>query len=375
MSFAIPTTQTAAIIQNPGSNAHVVIKHDIPVPEPHEGEVLVKMECCGLWCATVIERTSILQDVLLTTTYSHSDVRALLGWGPYNPIPGHEGIGTVVAIGPNTPKSILDKRVGIKWLYSACGSCSTCRDSWPNNCSKQLNTGKGDVAGTLRQFAIADAKYVTLVPDEVKSEVAAPLLCAGLSMAGAIGQLEPELKRGDWLVLPGAGGGLGHLGLQIAARVKGYKVITVDTGDARKQLCMDLGATAFIDFASEDVEAKVKDLTEGEGANGIIVVPGNEKAYELAPKLIRNRGVIVCVGLPKAGFNIPITPLEAANRGLVIKGSSTGNEEQMQELFKYAIDGTVLPLIEIRDFEQTSEVLHALRRDEVKGRIVVRIPH
>jgi propanol-preferring alcohol dehydrogenase len=230
------------------------------------------------------------------------------------------------------------------------------------------------VAGTLQQFAIGDAKYLTLVPDEVKSEIAAPLLCAGLSMAGAVGTLEPECKKGEWLVLPGAGGGLGHLGLQIAARVKGYKVIAVDTGEARKKLCVDLGATEFIDFMTEDVEVKVKEATGGEGASGVIVVPGNESAYRLAPRLVKNRGVIVCVGLPKAGFDIPITPLECANRGLVIKGSSTGNEEQMQQLFKYAIDGTVLPLVEVQDFEKTGEVLHMLKRDEVKGRIVVKIP-
>jgi len=194
-------------------------------------------------------------------------------------------------------------------------------------------------------------------------------------MAGAIARLEPELQRGDWLVLPGAGGGLGHLGLQIAARVKGYKTIAVDTGAERKKLCEELGASAFIDFATtQDVEKEVKALTGGEGASGIIVVPGAESAYRLAPKLVRNRGVIVCVGLPKAGFDIPITPLECANRGLVIKGSSTGNEMEMEELFEWAREGKVLPIVEERGWEESGDVLWALRRDEVKGRIVVKIP-
>ncbi|KIW09142.1 uncharacterized protein PV09_00078 [Verruconis gallopava] len=308
------------------------------------------------------------------STSSHSDVRALLGWGPYNAVPGHEGIGRVVSLGPNVDPSLLHARVGIKWLYKACGSCSTCGDGWPNNCPSQLNTGKGAVQGVLQQYAIGDAKYLTMVPDAVKSEIAAPLLCAGLSMAGAVGRLDGDMRAGEWLVLPGAGGGLGHIGLQIAARVRGYNVIAVDTGDARRELCMRLGATAFVDFATEDVEARVKELTGGEGAKGIIVVPGSERAYELAPKLVKNRGIIVCVGLPKGGFNIPITPLDCANRGLVIKGSSTGNEAQMQELFKYAIDGTVLPIVEVQDFERSGDILYMLKRDEVKGRIVVRIP-
>jgi propanol-preferring alcohol dehydrogenase len=229
------------------------------------------------------------------------------------------------------------------------------------------------VKGVLQQYAVADAKYLTVVPEGVSSEVAAPLLCAGLSMAGSVGRLAPDLQKGDWLVLPGAGGGLGHLGLQIASRVKGLRVIAVDTGDERKELCLKLGAEAFVDFATQDVEAEVKNLTDGEGAHGIIVVPGSEAAYTLAPKLVRNRGVIVCVGLPKAGFNIPITPLECANRGLVIKGSSTGNEREMEELFQWAKEGKVLPIVETRGWEESGEVLHMLRRDEVKGRIVVKI--
>jgi propanol-preferring alcohol dehydrogenase len=181
------------------------------------------------------------------------------------------------------------------------------------------------------------------------------------------------MEKGEWLVLPGAGGGLGHLGLQIAARVKGYKVIAVDTGNERKELCNKLGAAAFIDFATQDVEAEVKKLTGGEGAAGVVVVPGSETAYRLAPKLIRNRAVIVVVGLTKGGFDLPITPLECANRGLVIKGSSTGSEQEMKELFQWAEEGKVVPIIETRGWEDAGDVLHMLKRDEVKGRIVVKI--
>jgi alcohol dehydrogenase, propanol-preferring len=120
-----------------------------------------------------------------------------------------------VCLCPNSPSSLLGQRVGIKWLHSACGSCSACTSSpaYPNNCAKQRNTGRS-VAGTLQQYAIADSRYVSPIPDGIVNEVAAPLLCAGLSMAGAVSRLEPELKRGDWVDLPGAGGGLGHLSQQ-----------------------------------------------------------------------------------------------------------------------------------------------------------------
>lgn len=259
---------------------------------------------------------SLLPNLLTQYTRSHSDVRNVIGWGTYTSIPGHEGIGRVVAVGPSVSTSLLNTRVGIKWLYSACSSCSVCRSGYHNNCSKQTNSGR-QVTGTLQEYMIADAKFASRIPEELASEIAAPLLCAGLSMAGAVDKFDGELKKGDWVVVPGAGGGLGHIGVQIAARVKGYKVIAIDTGDEKRALCGTLGAEEFIDFAKEDVESKVKELTDGEGAHGIVIVPGSEKAYELAPKLIRNRGVLVCVGLPKDGYHIPIQPIECANRGEV----------------------------------------------------------
>lgn len=315
-----------------------------------------------------------------------------MGWGANSAIPGHEGVGRVVVLGPSAPPTLLGQRVGVRWLNSACGVCAVCSStpSFPNNCPRQRNTGR-NVPGTLGQYIVADARYVSHIPDSLLSEVAAPLLCAGLSMAGAISRLEPELRRGDWVVLPGAGGGLGHLGLQIAARTKGYRVIAVDTGEAKRKLCMSLGAKAFVDFLKEDVEMNVKELTGGECAHGIVVVPGGQKAYTLAPKLIRNRGVIVCVGLPREDFHIPISPIECCDRGmcrygnlarsiliggigLVIKGSATGNEEQLQELFQLALSKTVLPRIELIDFSQTGEILKKLKKDEISGRVVTMIP-
>jgi alcohol dehydrogenase, propanol-preferring len=133
-------------------------------------------------------------------------------------------------------------------------------------------------------------------------------------MAGAVSKLE-GLQRGDWVVIPGAGGGLGHLGVQIAARQEGYRVIAVDSGEEKRKLCLELGATEFVDFKDVDVEKRVKELTDGEGAHAVIVVPGSEKAYELAPKLIRNTGTLVCVGLPRGDFHVPVAPIEVANRG------------------------------------------------------------
>lgn len=244
---------------------------------------------------------------------SGSEVRAINGWGPYNPIVGHEGVGTVVKTGPSVPDSMLGQRVGIKWLYSACGVCEACARGFPNNCPKQLNTGK-HVPGTLQQYAVADARYASRIPDAVSGEVAAPLLCAGLTMSGALSRLG-GVREGDFVVVLGAGGGLGHLGVQAASRLRGLRVIAVDAGRAKRELSLRCGAERFVDFETEDVEAVVREVT-GEGASAALVVSGAEEAFALAPKLVRNMGTIATIGLPRNDFTLPISASLCSARGM-----------------------------------------------------------
>ena len=239
----------------------------------------------------------------------------MLGWGVYNPIIGHEGVGTVVKCGPSVSTSLVGERVGVKWLYRACTECSVCQRGFPQNCAKQLNTSR-HVPGTLQQYVVADARFVFVskIPDGVSDEVAAPLLCAGLTLAGALSHLENELQPGDWVVISGSGGGLGHIGVQLAARVKKLRVIAVDSGDSKKELSLSSGAEAFIDFQTENVSARVQELT-GEGAHATIVVPGTKEAFQTAASVVRNMGHIVTVGLPRNDTEIPISATVCAARG------------------------------------------------------------
>jgi propanol-preferring alcohol dehydrogenase len=165
---------------------------------------------------------------------------------------------------------------------------------------------------------VAHADFLTFIPDGLASEIAAPLLCAGLSLAGAVSKLSPELHAGDWVVITGAGGGLGHIGVQIAARIEEYKVIAVDTGADKEKLCLEMGASVFIDYMKEDVVKAVKDNTDGVGAHGVICVAGSEKAYEQAIQLVRNTGVFVCVGLPPPTWRFPMSPIHIANAGELV---------------------------------------------------------
>ncbi|KAF2185907.1 alcohol dehydrogenase-like protein [Zopfia rhizophila CBS 207.26] len=349
-SLELPPTQTVAWIENPGADGKLVIRGGVEVQQPEHNEVLVKIECSGI---------------------CHSDCRNVEGMGVYTDIPGHEGVGTVVKLGSGAPESLMNKRVGIKWLWSACNKCAACKVGKINNCPNQLNTGRS-VKGTLQQYVVAHADFVSLIPDGVPSEVAAPLLCAGLSLAGAVSKCEPEVKPGEWIAIVGAGGGLGHIGVQIAAKIKGYKVIAIDNGTDKEKLCKEMGAAAFVDYAKEDVVKTVRGLTDGEGAHATICVAGSEKAYEQAPSLTRNNGVMVCVGLPPDTFMFPMSPIHIANRGLTIKGSSTGTNAQMDELLQQALEGRITPKVEVYEFSDSPEIIKQLQEYEVTGRKVVK---
>ncbi|KAF9883898.1 hypothetical protein FE257_002692 [Aspergillus nanangensis] len=351
MEASIPSLQQAAIVQDPGHQFAVVLRNDIPVANPGPNEILVRLSCTGL---------------------CHSEVRAVLGWGSYDTIIGHEGVGIVVRSGTNVSSSLLGERVGVKWLYSACMECSICQRGFPHNCAKQLNTSR-NVPGTLQQYVLADARFITRIPEGIADEIAAPLLCAGLTMAGALSHLEHELKPTDWIVISGSGGGLGHIGVQLAARVKKLRVIAVDSGDNKRDLSLASGAEVFIDFQTEDVAARVQELT-GEGAHATIVVPGTKEALQMAALVVRNRGHIVTVGLPRNDIELPISATVCAARGLSIRGSSVGTEEQMTELLQLALKGIIQPSISVFDFSETPRLIQGLAKDEILGRAVVKIP-
>ena len=215
--------------------------------------------------------------------------------------------------GPGVSERLLGERVGVKWLYSACNNCSICKRGFPNHCAQQLNTSR-HVPGTLQQYVIADARFLTIIPVGVADEVAAPLLCAGLTMVGGLSKLDNVLQAGDFVVISGSGGGLGHIGVQVAARMKNLRVIAVDSGDEKRALSLNSGAEVFIDYKTEDVVTRVREFT-GEGAHATIVVPGTKEALEMAPNLVRNMGFVVNVGLPPNSLDIPLSATLCTARG------------------------------------------------------------
>lgn len=135
-------------------------------------------------------------------------------------IAGHEGAGVVVAVGPGQEnKWKVGDRAGVKWVASTCGECEFCLNGTDElHCPKQTNSGF-TAPGTFQQYCLADGRYTSRIPEGVTDEEAGPIMCGGVTAYKAC--KTSEVKPGQWIVLPGAGGGLGHFAVQYAKAMVG----------------------------------------------------------------------------------------------------------------------------------------------------------
>src|ERR1043166_6322816 len=197
---------------------------EVERPIPGEGEVLIKVEACGV---------------------CHSDLHIIEGdWKQFGGItkipliPGHEIAGRVVETGSAVRDLKPGDRVGVPWIHRTCGECEFCRSGYENLCVKQKITGC-TVDGGYAEYINAPASHATRIPDQVSSAEAAPLFCAGVTVYRAIKQA--QLAPGQRLAVFGVGG-LGHLAIQIGKEL-GYEVTAVDVSDDKLALATSFGAT------------------------------------------------------------------------------------------------------------------------------------
>jgi propanol-preferring alcohol dehydrogenase len=224
--------------------------------------------------------------------------------------------------------------------------------------------------GTPPEYCVADAAFATPIPDQVESHIAAPVLCGGIAVYSAL--RKANLRTGDYIVLPGAGGGLGHLGVQIASSL-GYRVIAIDAAD-KEAVCNQSGAAHFLDFRkSLDLIADVRALTDGYGAHAVLCIAGAPSAYDSAIPMLRNCGRLLCVGIPPPDYLLKVSPFEMLVKGLQVIGATVGNRDQMAELMDLVVQGKLKPIVQMYPFEELETVMKKLERAEISGRAVLRI--
>ncbi|KAJ7924064.1 chaperonin 10-like protein [Mycena leptocephala] len=291
-----------------------VLKNDHPVVQPTEltpGECLVKIDYAGV---------------------CHSDLHIKEGgWGPvrFPRVGGHEGIGHVVAIGEHTTDSPvrIGDRVGIKWTAKACLRCELCRTGGEPSCTMAAVMSHGyGIDGSFADFALSYVDYVTPIPQNLDSAAATPLLCA---------RERDKSKVGNWVAIPGAGGGLGHLGIQYAVAM-GLRVVAI-------------------------------------GPHAAVVAASNVGPLDQAVLYLRPKGTLVAVGLPSGApvLTVPIGLLII--KCLTIIGSANGTRQDAIEALDIAARGKVACHLEVRDLSDVNSVFAEMAAQNVAGRVVLKM--
>ena len=337
------TTMRAAVVH---SFSEPLTIDEKPIPVPAHGEIVVKIETCGL---------------------CHTDIHAAHGDWPVKPsppfTPGHEGVGIVTAIGDGVNEVSLGDRVALPWLGYACGTCEWCVSGWETLCPNQQMMGY-TMDGSFAEYAKAFGRYVVKVPEGIDPVEASPLTCAGVTTYKAV---KVAGTRSSDLVAVFGIGGLGHLAVQYAA-VAGGRVIAVDVIDEKLELARELGAEFTVNAANEDPVEAIQKLG---GANQAIATAVSPRAVEQAYGSLRRKGTLVFVGLPADNYvRLPI--FETVLNGITIVGSIVGTRLDLREVFELHAAGKTRVILEERPLAEVNEAIDDVNAGRIPARIVLR---
>ncbi|CAG8054142.1 unnamed protein product [Penicillium nalgiovense] len=352
--FEIPTHCKAGVVVNEGSDFHIEVQM-VSVPEPGPEEILIRLNVTGL-CSSDIH---MMKGDLGVPPMSTFGVRS----------PGHEGAGVVVKVGQCVKAFKVGDRAGVKPLLDTCGSCELCLNGKETYCRAAVHTGLM-AAGTYQQYVVSPARYASPIPDGVPDEIAAPIMCSASTMYRSL--VESNLEAGAWVVFPGGGGGVGIQGVQLA-KAMGMRPIVVDTGDSKRDLSLDMGAAAFVDFKEvEDPAKAVIEIADGVGVHGVFVTA--PAAYKTAISYVGDRigAVVMCIGLPPAGSMVlGADPCQYVFQNLSIKGTLVGSRKDTAAALGFAGKGLLRQICKVYPISRLPEAVEELRNGQVAGRLVI----
>lgn len=339
----MPRKMKAAVVE---SFKEPLVLRELEVPVPGPGQVVMKTEACGV---------------------CHTDLHAAHGDWPVKPalpfIPGHEAIGLVTAVGPDVTTVREGDRVGVPWLYSACGHCEHCLAGWETVCA-QAQFGGYARNGGFAEYVLADANYVAHIPKALSAADAAPLICAGITTYKGIKQT--EARPGEWIAISGIGG-LGHLAIQYA-KAMGLLVCAVDIDDGKLAHAKRLGADLTINAQQPDAIASLIKETDG-GTHGVLITAPSLPAFRQGVAMTRKRGTCVLVGIPPGEFPVPL--FDVVVNCISIRGSFVGTRTDMRETLAFGARGKVRADYELQPLSAINDVLDRLEHGKVASRVVL----
>jgi D-arabinose 1-dehydrogenase-like Zn-dependent alcohol dehydrogenase len=313
------------------------------IPEPDAGWVRIKVEACGI---------------------CHSDSLTKEGALPfiqYPRVPGHEVAGIIDAVGAGVVGWTEGQRVGVGWHGGYCGRCEPCRRGNFFACQWGQVTGV-TYDGGYADYMVAHSSALALLPAELSAVEAGPLVCAGVT---TFNSLRNSGARPNDLVAVLGLGGLGHLGVQFAAKM-GFNTVAIARGSDKEPLARQLGAHHYIDSQTQDVAGE---LVKMGGAKVILATVTNAEAMTATLGGLGVNGSLLVLGAPHAPLQVPVFPLIVGCRS--VAGWYSGTSIDSQDTLTFSTLTGVRAMTEVYPLEHAAAAYERMMSGKARFRVVL----
>ena len=315
------------------------------IPEPGPGFVRIKVQACGVCHSDTVTKDGLFPGI------------------QYPRIPGHEVIGVVDALGANVPRWKPGQRVGVGWNGGFCGYCDNCRRGDFFACQTSTEVTGLTRDGGYADYMLAPTSALALVPDDLTSTDAAPLMCAGVTTFNCL--RNSGAQPGDLVAVIGIGG-LGHLAIQFAAKM-GCRTVAIARGKEEEPLARQLGARYHIDNKSHDPAVELQKLG---GAKVILATVTSADAMKAAMGGLAPRGKLMIIG---AVPSLEVNALQMLLADQSVVGWYSGTSIDSQDTLNFSVLSGVRSMNELFPFDRVTEAYDHMLSGKARFRAVSNI--
>ena len=314
------------------------------IPEPGAGQVRIKVEACGI---------------------CHSDSMTKEGLWPgiqYPRVPGHEIAGVIDAVGQGVAGWKTGQRVGVGWHGGHCGYCDSCRRGDFVTCQVAFQVPGIAYDGGYAEYMVAPASALAAIPEALSAVDAGPLMCAGITTFNSL--RNSGARPGDLVAILGIGG-LGHLGIQFAAKM-GFRTVAIARGVDKEPLARKLGAWSYIDSKMQDPAAELVKLG---GAKIVLATVTNGDAMSATLGGLGVNGKLIILGAAAEPLQVPGIPLLLGRRSIV--GWPSGSSIDSQDTLSFSLLTGVRAMSEVFPLERAAEAYEHMMSGKARFRAVL----
>jgi D-arabinose 1-dehydrogenase-like Zn-dependent alcohol dehydrogenase len=322
-----------------------IVERDIPEPGP--GTVRIKVQACGICHSDTVTRDGLIPGI------------------QYPRVPGHEVVGVIDAMGSGVVGWSMQQRAGVGWNGGYCGHCDACRRGNFFGCQTATFITGVTTDGGYADYMIARVEALAMVPVELPAADAAPLMCAGVTTFNCL--RNSGASGGDVVAVFGLGG-LGHLGVQFAAKM-GFRTVAIARGKDKEALSKQLGAWRYIDNETQDPAAELRKLG---GAKVILATVTSGEAMKSVIDGLAPKGTLMVIG---AGGSLEVAPTQLIPASSSIKGWYSGTSIDSQDTLSFSVQAGVRSMNEVYPMERVAEAYDRMLSGQARFRVVMTTGH